>query len=111
MSLSSLMVHDVTVVHAATITDRYGNLTKDWTNPTRTTVRGWVARRSETEVVDGREAEVSDWVVFLPTGTVITGGDRVEWNGNVFEVNGPPNEAWTPRGPHHIEAQLSAVTG
>lgn len=111
MTLASLMVHDVIVVRPTIVVDRYGNETKDWANPTRTTVKGWIARRSEREVLERREAQVADWIVYLPVGTALDGGDRVEWNGNTFEVSGPPNEAWTPRGPHHIEADLLSVQG
>jgi len=116
VTLASLMVHDLTVVSPAVVTDRYGNVTKDWTNATRSDVKGWVARSSSNEVTDaGREAQVSDWVAYLPVGTVITGGARVEWSpiGDplVFEVVGPPLPAMTPRGLHHLEAQLRVVEG
>lgn len=114
MTLASMMVHDVTVVHAGTTTDAYGNQTKDWTAATRTAVRGWVSQTSGNEVLDGREAEVSEWAVYLPAGTVVTGGDRVEWAdlpAVTFEVDGPPNPARTPRGPHHVEARVKVVEG
>jgi hypothetical protein len=115
MSLATLMVHDVTVVHAGMVVDPYGE-TKDWAAATRTAVRGWVSRRSQLEDrTGGREAQVSEWVAYLPAGTAITGGDRVEWSGlpagTSFEVDGPPLPAATPRGPHHIEAQLRVVEG
>jgi plastocyanin len=114
MTLASLMVHDVTVVHAGTGTNVYGDTTKDWATATRTGVRGWVSQTSQSEVLDGREAQVSEWVVFLPPEVTVAGGDRIEWAdlpAVTFEVDGPPNPARTPRGPHHIEARLRVVEG
>lgn len=116
MSLRTLMVHPVTIVHAATTTDRYGNTTKDWTTATRTTTNGWVSRATQLEDhTDGREAEVSTWKAYLPAGTAVDGGDRLEWNPTgsliTFEVDGPPLPAFTPRGLHHIEAQLRVAEG
>jgi hypothetical protein len=106
------MVHDVTVVHAGTTTDRYGNTVKDWTTASSSSTRGWVSRSSTVELTDGgREGQMSGWIAYLPVDTVVAGGDRVTWNGVTFEVDGPPNQAWTPRGPHHIEAQLRVVEG
>jgi hypothetical protein len=115
MTLTSMMVHDVTVVHAATTTDAYGDQAKDWAAASRTATRGWVSQTSGSEVLDGREAQVSDWVVFLPARSHgRSGGDRIEWAdlpAVTFEVDGPPNPARTPRGPHHIEARLRVVEG
>jgi hypothetical protein len=106
------MVHTVSIVHPGTSTDRYGNVTKDWTTATRTTVKGWIARQSGLEDrTAGREAEVSTWYGYLPAGTPIAGGDRLDWEGVTFEVDGPPYTAWSPRGPHHTEIALRIVTG
>lgn len=112
MSLTSLLVHDVTIRRAGTTTDRYGASVKDWVTATDSDVKGWVARQSELEVNDlGREGQTSQWVVFLPSETDIVGGDRLIWGSTTFEVDGPPNHAWTPRGEHHVEARLKLVEG
>lgn len=112
MSLTSLLVHDVTIRRAGTSTDRYGATVKDWGTATDTEVKGWVARSSELEVNDqGREGQSSQWVLFLPAETDIVGGDRVIWRSTTYEVDGPPNPAWTPRGEHHVEARLKLVEG
>lgn len=105
------MVHDVTILYPGTTTDRYGNETKDWTTATTVTSKGWVARQNQSENLQGREAEVSDWLLYLPADVMVDGGDRVQWGTYLFEVSGPPNTAWSPRGPHHIEAPLQVVTG
>lgn len=116
MSLRTLMVHDVTIVHAGATTDRYGDATKNWATATRTPSAAWVSRTGQLEDhTGGREAEVSTWRAYLPVDAEVAGGDRLEWNPTgtliTFEVDGPPLPAFTPRGIHHIEAQLRVVEG
>lgn len=111
MTLASLLVHDVVIVTPATEADRYGGTDKRWDTATETTVKGWVSQQSRSEVVDGREAQVSGWVLFLHPTATITGKDRVEWEGITFEVDGPPNPAYSPRGLHHYEVPLRVVVG
>lgn len=111
MSLTALLVHDVTVVVPGAATSRYGDAIKDWATATRTSMKGWVARTATSEVHGDREAQVSEWKLYLPAGTVIDGGDRVEWQGTTFEVEGPPTHAWTPRGEHHLEVPLRVAAG
>lgn len=109
MSLRSLLVHDVTVVVASTATDGNGFTKKTWT--TGDTLRGWITQQSSTEVLDGREAQVSSWVLFVETAATVEGVDRVTWDGLTFEVDGTPRRAWTPRGEHHVEVPLRVVDG
>lgn len=111
MSLDALMVHDVTIVHAAETTGRYGDSEADWANATRVDSKAWVAQRSSIEAVEHREGLVSDWVVYLPPAVEITGRDRIEWGDLTFEVIGAPLPAHTPRGLHHYEAALRVVEG
>jgi head-tail adaptor len=111
MSLAGLMVHDVTIVTANVTESRYGDDLKEWVAARRVETKGWVSQRDATEILGDREAQLSDWIVYLPVGTTISAADRVEWEGTTFEVVGVPNRAWTPRGPHHLEARLSVVTG
>ena len=111
MTLTALLVHDVTIITPGTTTGRYGDAVKDWTTATSTPAKGWVARTGQQEVNDGREAQVSEWKCFLPADAAVTGHDRVTWDGITFEVDGPPVPAWTPRGEHHIEVPLRVVDG
>lgn len=104
MSLDSLMVHTVTVRSPTYATDDYGNQAKVWGDGTAT--RAWVSQRSSVEITADRETAISQWVVYLPATVVITADDRVEWGDYVFEVDGNPLPAWTPRGHHHTEAAL-----
>ena len=116
MTIDRLFVPDgVVIVRAATTTDRYGNTVSDWEDTTRTTVDGWVAQTGTDEGVGDRQHVTSTWAVFLPAGTDLEPGDRVEWQGDTFEVHGRPNRARragrTRGGVHHVEAELRTVEG
>lgn len=112
MSLQSLMVRDVTVVHPGTTVDRYGNVSKDWETATRKSTKGWMARLSADEVLGDREALVSGMSLTIADLKVaVEGGDRVEVGGETYEVDGPPLQAWSPQGPHHLEVTLRRVEG
>lgn len=112
MSLTALLVHDVSIVRAGSTTDRYGATIKNWATATTTATSGWVTQVSGVEDrTDGREAQVGTWVLYLPVDTDVVGGDRVVWESYTFEVDGPPNRAWTPRGEHHVEARLRLIEG
>jgi hypothetical protein len=113
VSVRLLMVHDVTLVRAGTVESRYGDDVKDWSAATETTSKGWVSQRARTEDIEAREAQVHDYVVYLPTGTDVTGLDRVVWDDLTFEVVGPPNHAWSAkrRASSHVELDVRLVTG
>lgn len=112
MSFTRLLVHTVTIRRAGSTADRYGATVKDWATATDTDVAGWVAQTSGIEINDlGREGERSDWTAYFPVDTDVLGGDRIIWESTTFEVDGPPNRAWTPRGEHHVEARLKLVEG
>lgn len=111
MTLAGLLVHDVTILTPTDEANRYGGTDKRWDTATESTVKGWVAQQSRSEVTDGREAQVSGWVLYLDPDATVTGRDRVVWEGTTFEVDGPPNPAWSPRGLHHYEVPLRVVAG
>lgn len=114
VSLDSLLTQDVTVLApAAGPLDRYNNPTRDWENAAETTHKGRLEQTASTEVTLGRDTVVSDWLLFLPPEAVITPYDRVVVDGRTgeFEVVGLPDIEHTPRGPHHLEVRLAAVTG
>lgn len=113
MSIDRLFVADLEVLDAPLAVDGYGDQAPDWSAATRRRVRGWIDQQARQEVRDGaaREAEVSSWIVYLPAGDPITASSRVVYDGATFEVDGQPNRARTPRGPHHVEASLRLVEG
>lgn len=111
MTFAGLLVHDVTILDPASEANRYGGTEKNWAAATSSTVKGWVSQSSRSEVIGDREAQVSSWSLFLHPDATITGKARVIWEGITFEVDGPPNPAWTPRGVHHYEVPLRVVDG
>lgn len=111
MSISHLLTQSVTIQRAGTRTDGVGDTQPDWSTPVETEVLGWLTQLSASEVLGNRDAQVSDWRLFLPADTTINAGDRVVANGITYEVDGLPANRPTPRGPHHLEAALHAVVG
>lgn len=111
MSLDRLLIHDITVLRAPVVTDRYGNDRADWPNATRTTVKGRLTRPAGERIVDGRDALVEQWVCYLPSDVVISGRDRIEFDGITFEMDGPPFPAYDAGSAHHIEARVRLAAG
>lgn len=102
----------VTVVRPSARADRYGNSSLDYgPAATRTTVRAWIEQTTADEpITDGRDPHVGDWLL-ITNHTDISGRDRIEHDGRVFEVDGPPHPVTTPHGVHHLEARLKTVEG
>ena len=113
MSIEHFFVRTVAIQHPALVASGYGAATEaDFSSATTATVKGWLHQLTELEDQTAtRDAEVSTHVLRLPKGTVIGSGDRVVIDGQTFEVNGPPNRAWTPEGEHHVRVPLRYVDG
>jgi hypothetical protein len=111
VSLAALLVRPTTIVHPGETVDRYGNSIPDWVHPTTTLTMGWLAQQGGSEDRQRRDAEVSNWSLVLPAEIELSALDRVIIGTTTYELVAPPNEAWTPRGPHHIEATLRLVEG
>lgn len=58
-----------------------------------------------------RNTVVSTFRLFLPPEAVVDALDRVEVDGESYEVVGEPNRLTTPRGLHHLELELRLVRG
>lgn len=109
MSYGALLAQTVTVRHyAAGAKDAHGNPAPAFDAGT-----AYPARLTQTVAAEDtadRQFELGDWHLYLPADAVIGGRDRVvDDAGRVFEVVGPPLEARTPAGVHHIEARLRHV--
>lgn len=105
------MTMPVTIVRAGEIDNGYGGIGVDWDAAERTDVLGWLNSVTSTEVLDGRDTLISNWKLYVPAGTDITGRDRVEVDGATYLVVGKPSTASTPRGTHHVEANLIWIEG
>lgn len=111
MSFASLLVEDITIVHAGQTVDRYQDTTDDWSTATRVAVKGRLQQTSTTEVTVGRDTVMADWTLFLGADAVIGPSDRVEANGATYEVVGQPAVVYGRAAPHHLEVRLRSVTG
>lgn len=113
VSLASLLVEPVTILHPGGGENRYHDIEKSWDDAMEEHVLGWMAQQSRSELTDaGREAEVSGWVLWLHPDATISGRDRVRWSGLTFDVDGAPHPALKPgKGVHHYEVPLQLVEG
>ena len=112
-----MFVHQIRILRPMRVTDRYGNSTNSWTWPDEVDTAGWLTQTGQSELLEQREGQVTDWLLYLPAGTDIVAGDRVVWvdddgDEESFEVDGRPARRWRPAsGEHHLEVNLRAVEG
>ncbi len=84
----------IVVLSAGTSTDPYsGEQSEDWSTPTEREVDTLVPaepRPSQEPVQDARNALVSGWTLYLPSGDPITSANRVIVRGEEYPVQGQP---------------------
>jgi hypothetical protein len=111
MTIGRLLTTQVTVLRPGTATDEYNNSRPDWTAPTTATWPGRLEQRTAREVTADQATQVADWVLFLAPEAEIASSDRVQVDGTVFEVVGPPALATSPWRASHLEVNLRHVQG
>lgn len=107
MTVLGLLSETATIIRYESSTDTYGN-----TVPGAETRSDHPARLEQLradEIVRDRDTVITDWRIFLPADVDLTPYDRIEARGHLFEVVGLPDKHFTPRGAHHLEAQLRWV--
>lgn len=89
----------VTRLRATVITQR-GSEIPDWTNPDRLTIPGCSMQPAGTSLTqDGRVQGTTDgYTCYLPPGADVIAGDRIEYGGNVYTINGEPRVWKSPTG-------------
>lgn len=70
---------------------------------------GRLEQQATDDRIDG-DRRSTRFLLYLPSDASIDGGDQVVADARTFEVEGSPNLASTPRGPHHWEVTLREVT-
>lgn len=100
----------VEVLEAAIVTDRYGNESLDWSDPTVTSVDGCrVLPVPGDELLDRVTTRL---VLYAPAGTPLTPASRVRAGSVTYDVTGEVRFWPSPSGAlAHIEADLSRVEG
>jgi hypothetical protein len=76
-------------------------------------VNGYLEQSTTVEDVLNRDTTVTTWKAFLPASTVITPLSLVNFQAQVFQVDGAPWQVFNPRTKaiDHIECKLIVVTG
>lgn len=104
----------VTVQRAGVTQDGYGADVPDWTTPTETEIQArGVEPVSSSEDNDGRQAVITGFRVYLPSGSDVAPGDRVVLREQTYEVDGMPADWRSPWGgaPGGMVVALKAATG
>lgn len=102
-----MRLHDtVDRLRAPLVGGPYGNQTRDWANATSVTYPAEVQPVSSTEDVVNQQQTITRWRLFLGPTADLEATDRIEWDGDTYEIDGDV-ERWKRRGaPHHLEAVL-----
>lgn len=85
--------------------DDYGNPVDTYT-PDGAAIDVGLVHTASREITVDRDTQISDWFARLPTGTSISGRDRIVSGGATYEVLGPPSDEDT-----HVRVQLVHVSG
>ena len=92
MTVESLCTRPATLV---TVTDGaeddYGNVTEV---ETATSV---LCELQQSRAGENDEWQVGTYRLFLPIGTGVTGLDRIEVDGDIYDFEGQPWKVWNPR--------------
>lgn len=105
--LPSFCRHTVTI-HRAPLKDARGSLVRDWENASTHEITGCSVQPSSTASNFEREEQVTDrWQLYAPPQADIQTGDRVEFNGTLYEIDGAPYNWPSPTGRvAHLQAHL-----
>jgi hypothetical protein len=76
-------------------------------------VSGYLEQATSVEFVLNRDTTVTTWKAYLPAATVITPLSLVNFQAQVFQVDGEPWFVYNPRtkAVDHIECKLTVVAG
>ena len=110
--LPSFCTHTV-IVHRAPLKDVRGSLVRDWASAETHTLTGCSVQPSSTASNFEREEQVTDrWQLYAPPGSDLLTGDRVEFQGTTYDIDGAPYEWKSPTGRvTHVQAHLIEWVG
>ena len=103
----------ITRIRPATKTER-GSTVPDWEHATTKDVSGCSVQPASTSLSeDGRVMALADGLTaYVPKDADITAGDRIEYNGKTYTINGDPRK-WPSAtgGLDHIQLNLMRWSG
>ena len=103
----------VTRIRPGTKTLR-GSDVPDWDNADFLDIGGCSVQPASTSLSeDGRILGITDgWTAYLPPGVDVRAGDRIRFDGNLYEINGEPRVWQSPTGHNnHIMLNLRRFAG
>lgn len=80
---------------------------------TATEVVGYLEQQASVEFLIDRNTAVSEWIDYLPAGTVIDRLSQVTVGAQTFQVDGVPEFCYNPRTKRvsHLRVKLTVVNG
>lgn len=110
--LPSICNETVTRLRATTTEDPYNDQADDWDSAASLSIPGCsVQPVAGSEVLDGRNAVVSRWVLFAPLDADLAATDRVRHKGSDYEVDGSVQDWPDVFGLGHKSCYLRRVEG
>ena len=112
MPLISFWRQSIVRLRPSTTTER-GSTVYDWSNPNRLTIGGCSVQPAGTSLSqDGRVQGVTDGLtVYAPANADVAPGDRIEYRGSVYTINGDPL-IWPGAGRlEHLQLNLTRWRG
>ena len=110
--LPSFATQTVTRLRASVKTVR-GSDIPDWSKPNELSIRGCSVQPAATDLSqDGRVLGIMDGLTcYMPPGADVQEGDRIRYDGNVYEIDGAPR-IWPAAGNlAHIQVNLRRWSG
>lgn len=110
--LPSFCDETVTRLRAGTKTER-GSTVPDWSNINTKDIEGCSMQPASTSLsTDGRVMAISDeYALFAPAGADIIDGDRIQYKGIVYAIQGKVREQPAAMRLDHIEIRLKCYEG
>ena len=111
MSLARLMNQPLTIQKVGgSAVDEYGNAIAGAVGAP-ISVLGYLEQSQTVETLEDRDTVVSKWVAYLPAGSNVGAFDRINFNGQSFEVDGEPWQVYNPRtqAVSHLQMNLTVV--
>ena len=112
MALLSFWTQSITRLRPGTKTER-GSVVYDWSDPDALVIDGCSVQPASTALTqDGRVQGISDGLtVYAPADADVKAGDRIEYGGNVYTINGDPLIWPAPARLQHVQLNLMRWRG